>query len=216
MWPSPRPRVGAAPCPLLVPVLRGGPRVAVGDGSLCGSSCWKAGPATHVRFGAAARAGAHRPSQARVPQGAFPFSTLDCGWIVADCTAEALKSILLVQEKCPFVSTHTSKQQLFDAVAVVSLLGTGLWSPGPEAAVHAEAPGPVTAGRSPGLHVPRCSGQHSGKTPSSRAHPWGPPLGVASVSPTGHGVGWASGWWLQPRVLPGPARLATPCPSGDQ
>lgn len=158
----------------------------------------------------------HRPSQARVPQGAFPFSTLDCGWIVADCTAEALKSILLVQEKCPFVSTHTSKQQLFDAVAVVSLLGTGLWSSGPEAAMHAEAPGPVTAGRSPGLHVPRCSGQHSGKTPSSRAHPWGPPLGVASVSPTGHGVGWASGWWLQPRVLPGPARLATPCPSGDR
>lgn len=58
-------------------------------------------------------------------QGGFSFSTLDCGWIVSDCTAEALKSILLVQEKCLFVTTHVLQEQLFDAVAVVRLLGTG-------------------------------------------------------------------------------------------
>lgn len=60
------------------------------------------------------------PSQAHAPQGAFPFSTLDCGWIVADCTAEALKSILLVQRECPSVTTRISEQSAFDAVAVVS------------------------------------------------------------------------------------------------
>uniref|UniRef100_A0A8C4LE57 Terpene cyclase/mutase family member n=1 Tax=Equus asinus asinus TaxID=83772 RepID=A0A8C4LE57_EQUAS len=52
-------------------------------------------------------------------QGGFPFSTLDCGWIVADCTAEALKSIILLQEKCPFVTEHVQREQLFDAVAVL-------------------------------------------------------------------------------------------------
>lgn len=59
-------------------------------------------------------------------QGGFSFSTLDCGWIVADCTAEALKSILLLQEKCPFVTNHVPRERLFDAVAVVRLLGVGL------------------------------------------------------------------------------------------
>lgn len=58
-------------------------------------------------------------------QGGFPFSTLDCGWIVADCTAEALKSILLAQEKCPFVTTHVPRERLFDAVAVVSCWARG-------------------------------------------------------------------------------------------
>ena len=61
-------------------------------------------------------------------QGGFPFSTLDCGWIVADCTAEALKAILLLQESCPFVTKHVSREQLCDAVAVVRLLGLGLWA----------------------------------------------------------------------------------------
>ena len=73
-------------------------------------------------------------------QGGFPFSTVDCGWIVSDCTAEALKSVLLVQEKCPFVTMHIPRERLFDAVAVVRLLGMGLWSPGPEGAVHARVP----------------------------------------------------------------------------
>ena len=35
-------------------------------------------------------------------QGAFPFSTVECGWIVSDCTAEGLKSVMLLQEKCRY------------------------------------------------------------------------------------------------------------------
>uniref|UniRef100_A0A8C2P0Q0 Terpene cyclase/mutase family member n=1 Tax=Capra hircus TaxID=9925 RepID=A0A8C2P0Q0_CAPHI len=55
----------------------------------------------------------------QMSKGGFSFSTLDCGWIVADCTAEALKSILLLQEKCPFVTNHVPQERLFDAVAVL-------------------------------------------------------------------------------------------------
>ena len=36
-------------------------------------------------------------------QGAFPFSTVECGWIVSDCTAEGLKCVMLLQEKCRYV-----------------------------------------------------------------------------------------------------------------
>lgn len=87
------------------------------------------------------------PSQARAPQGAFPFSTLDCGWIVADCTAEALKSILLVQRECPSVTTRISDQSAFDAVAVVS---AGHGAVVTEAGTRADAPGSAVAGRSRG------------------------------------------------------------------
>ncbi|XP_042551250.1 lanosterol synthase isoform X2 [Dipodomys spectabilis] len=52
-------------------------------------------------------------------KGGFPFSTLDCGWIVADCTAEALKSVLLLQEKCPSITEHIPRERLCDAVAVL-------------------------------------------------------------------------------------------------
>lgn len=55
-------------------------------------------------------------------QGGFPFSTRDCGWIVADCTAEGLKSVMLLQELCPSVSEPLGPQRLFDAVNVVSEL----------------------------------------------------------------------------------------------
>lgn len=55
------------------------------------------------------------------PQGGFPFSTLDCGWIVADCTAEALKAVLLLQERCPSITEHVPRERLYDAVAVVSI-----------------------------------------------------------------------------------------------
>jgi len=61
----------------------------------------------------------------QMSKGGFPFSTLDCGWIVADCTAEALKSILLLQEKCPFVTKHVARERLYDAVAVVRLRAGG-------------------------------------------------------------------------------------------
>lgn len=55
-------------------------------------------------------------------QGGFPFSTRDCGWTVADCTAEGLKSVMLLQELCPSVQPVAS-ERLHDAVNVVSLRG---------------------------------------------------------------------------------------------
>lgn len=123
------------------------------------------------------------------PQGGFPFSTVDCGWIVADCTAEALKSILLVQEKCPFVTTHVPRERLFDAVAVVRRPG------------H-RARG-CCAGGSLGSRwccqelCPRCS--PPGPTPSARgAGPHGARRGpslacaVARCPPCPRGSGWRS------------------------
>ena len=53
-------------------------------------------------------------------KGGFPFSTRDCGWIVADCTAEGLKSVMLLQEQCPFITSTVPKERLFEAVNVVS------------------------------------------------------------------------------------------------
>ncbi|XP_067326008.1 lanosterol synthase isoform X2 [Anolis sagrei] len=52
-------------------------------------------------------------------KGGFPFSTRDCGWIVADCTAEGMKSVMLLQEKCPFIKDHIPPSRLFDAVNVL-------------------------------------------------------------------------------------------------
>ncbi|KAJ1187903.1 hypothetical protein NDU88_004668 [Pleurodeles waltl] len=52
-------------------------------------------------------------------KGGFPFSTRDCGWIVADCTAEGLKAVMLLQEKCPFVTDHIPNNRLYDAVNVL-------------------------------------------------------------------------------------------------
>uniref|UniRef100_A0A8D2Q541 Terpene cyclase/mutase family member n=1 Tax=Varanus komodoensis TaxID=61221 RepID=A0A8D2Q541_VARKO len=55
----------------------------------------------------------------QMSKGGFPFSTRDCGWIVADCTAEGLKSVMLLQEKCPFIKDHIPPDRLFDAVDVL-------------------------------------------------------------------------------------------------
>uniref|UniRef100_A0AAR2M387 Terpene cyclase/mutase family member n=1 Tax=Pygocentrus nattereri TaxID=42514 RepID=A0AAR2M387_PYGNA len=52
-------------------------------------------------------------------KGGFPFSTRDCGWIVADCTAEGLKSVMLLQERCTFITDHIPAERLFDAVNVL-------------------------------------------------------------------------------------------------
>ncbi|XP_053554871.1 lanosterol synthase [Bombina bombina] len=52
-------------------------------------------------------------------KGGFPFSTRDCGWIVADCTAEGLKSVIMLQEKCSFLSNHVPRERLQDAVDVL-------------------------------------------------------------------------------------------------
>uniref|UniRef100_A0A3B5MKV3 Terpene cyclase/mutase family member n=1 Tax=Xiphophorus couchianus TaxID=32473 RepID=A0A3B5MKV3_9TELE len=54
-------------------------------------------------------------------KGGFPFSTRDCGWIVADCTAEGLKSVMLLQELCPSIRQPISSQRLYDAVNLLSL-----------------------------------------------------------------------------------------------
>uniref|UniRef100_A0A8C7PYZ6 Terpene cyclase/mutase family member n=1 Tax=Oncorhynchus mykiss TaxID=8022 RepID=A0A8C7PYZ6_ONCMY len=55
----------------------------------------------------------------RICNGGFPFSTRDCGWIVADCTAEGLKSVMLLQEHCPFISQHVPSERLCDSVNVL-------------------------------------------------------------------------------------------------
>ncbi|KAJ8351646.1 hypothetical protein SKAU_G00231220 [Synaphobranchus kaupii] len=52
-------------------------------------------------------------------KGGFPFSTRDCGWIVADCTAEGLKSVMLLQEQCPFITQRIPSERLYDAVNVL-------------------------------------------------------------------------------------------------
>ncbi|XP_020034252.1 lanosterol synthase isoform X1 [Castor canadensis] len=52
-------------------------------------------------------------------KGGFSFSTLDCGWIVADCTSEALKSVLLLQKQCPSITEHIPRERLCDAVDVL-------------------------------------------------------------------------------------------------
>ncbi|XP_051937890.1 lanosterol synthase isoform X2 [Hippocampus zosterae] len=52
-------------------------------------------------------------------KGGFPFSTRDCGWIVADCTAEGLKSLMLLRELCPSVGEPVGPQRLYDAVNVL-------------------------------------------------------------------------------------------------
>ncbi|KAG7258613.1 hypothetical protein CRUP_036331, partial [Coryphaenoides rupestris] len=49
-------------------------------------------------------------------KGGFPFSTQDCGWIVADCTAEALKAILLLQERCPSIQPPVPPERLYQAL----------------------------------------------------------------------------------------------------
>ena len=54
-------------------------------------------------------------------QGGFPFSTRDCGWIVADCTAEGLKSLMLLQELCPSIEPPVPPKRLYQAVNVVSI-----------------------------------------------------------------------------------------------
>ncbi|XP_033842260.2 lanosterol synthase [Periophthalmus magnuspinnatus] len=55
----------------------------------------------------------------QMSKGGFPFSTRDCGWIVADCTAEGLKSVMLLQEKCSFIRDAVSEERLYDAVNVL-------------------------------------------------------------------------------------------------
>ncbi|XP_067649211.1 lanosterol synthase-like [Haliotis asinina] len=52
-------------------------------------------------------------------KGGFPFSTLDCGWIVSDCTAEGLKSVMYLQEQCSILGKQVPKERLYQAVDVL-------------------------------------------------------------------------------------------------
>uniref|UniRef100_A0A3P9IZH1 Terpene cyclase/mutase family member n=1 Tax=Oryzias latipes TaxID=8090 RepID=A0A3P9IZH1_ORYLA len=61
----------------------------------------------------------YRKFYRQMNKGGFPFSTRDCGWIVADCTAEGLKSVMLLQELCPFIKDHIPSERLYDAVNVL-------------------------------------------------------------------------------------------------
>lgn len=51
-------------------------------------------------------------------RGGWSFSTRDCGWIVSDCTAEALKAILLLRKSIDFIDlkVEISEDQLFNSV----------------------------------------------------------------------------------------------------
>uniref|UniRef100_A0A8C6XE24 Terpene cyclase/mutase family member n=1 Tax=Naja naja TaxID=35670 RepID=A0A8C6XE24_NAJNA len=49
----------------------------------------------------------------------FPFSNRDNSWIVSDCTAEAMKALMLLEEQCPFIEDHIAPQHLFDGINVL-------------------------------------------------------------------------------------------------
>uniref|UniRef100_A0A670I5Q4 Terpene cyclase/mutase family member n=1 Tax=Podarcis muralis TaxID=64176 RepID=A0A670I5Q4_PODMU len=55
----------------------------------------------------------------KASQGGFPFSNRENDWIVSDCTAEAMRTLMLLEEKCPFIEDHVAPQRLFDAVNVI-------------------------------------------------------------------------------------------------
>ncbi|CAG5120086.1 unnamed protein product, partial [Candidula unifasciata] len=54
----------------------------------------------------------------QMSEGGFPFSTRDCGWIVSDCTAEGIKAIVKLHEKC-FVNNPIKKEKLFRGIDVL-------------------------------------------------------------------------------------------------
>ncbi|XP_005089657.1 lanosterol synthase [Aplysia californica] len=51
-------------------------------------------------------------------EGAFPFSTRDCGWIVSDCTAEGLKAVIKLEEKCQ-ITEAVPKQRIYRGIDVL-------------------------------------------------------------------------------------------------
>ncbi|KAK9341076.1 hypothetical protein LIPSTDRAFT_3010 [Lipomyces starkeyi NRRL Y-11557] len=62
--------------------------------------------------------------------GCWPFSTKDQGYTVSDCTAEALKAVLMVQ-KLPYIETLISDERIYPAIDVLlSLQNRGNFSPG--------------------------------------------------------------------------------------
>lgn len=59
-----------------------------------------------------------------IRNGAWPFSTKEQGYTVSDCTAEAVKSIIMVRNSPVFADIHDaiSDQRLYDAIEVLMLL----------------------------------------------------------------------------------------------
>lgn len=53
-----------------------------------------------------------------ISKGAWPFSTRDHGWPIADCTSEGLKAALLLKKHCKFTDP-LADQRIFDAVNVI-------------------------------------------------------------------------------------------------
>uniref|UniRef100_A0A3Q2T5T1 Terpene cyclase/mutase family member n=1 Tax=Fundulus heteroclitus TaxID=8078 RepID=A0A3Q2T5T1_FUNHE len=67
-------------------------------------------------------------------KGGFPFSSRHFNWICSDCTAEALISVMLLQQLCPSVRQPLPPERLFDAVNVLLSLknrdgGFGIYEP---------------------------------------------------------------------------------------
>ncbi|KJE90129.1 lss protein [Capsaspora owczarzaki ATCC 30864] len=54
----------------------------------------------------------------QMSKGGFPFSTRDCGWIVADCTAEGIKSTLML-ENTGQISSPFEEERYHDAIDVL-------------------------------------------------------------------------------------------------
>ncbi|XP_037543108.1 lanosterol synthase-like [Nematolebias whitei] len=52
-------------------------------------------------------------------KGGFPFTNRHFNWIVSDCTAEGLKSLMQLEKLCPFIRQRVSSERLFDAVNVM-------------------------------------------------------------------------------------------------
>ncbi|KAI9026831.1 terpenoid cyclases/protein prenyltransferase alpha-alpha toroid [Hyaloraphidium curvatum] len=61
----------------------------------------------------------HLEAYRYMTKGAWPFSTRDQGWTVSDCTAEGLKTVLLLQNKLSYTEKRVSDERMFDAVNVL-------------------------------------------------------------------------------------------------
>ncbi|KAI8899186.1 terpenoid cyclases/protein prenyltransferase alpha-alpha toroid [Globomyces pollinis-pini] len=54
-----------------------------------------------------------------ISKGAWPFSTRHQSYTVSDCTAEGLKTVLLLQNKYDFIQNPISDERLFDSVNIL-------------------------------------------------------------------------------------------------
>lgn len=54
-------------------------------------------------------------------KGGWAQTMREHGLVVSDTSAEALKAVLMMNEKCPFISKRVSKRRLRDAVDMVNI-----------------------------------------------------------------------------------------------